>query len=183
MHDGAQQRLISLALSLNLIGERLDVGHLVEAREAVRTAERELRTALAELRELAAGIRPAILTDAGLGIALDALAEHAPVPVTMRAHVDGRLSDAVEAAAYFTVCEALANVAKHARATSAMVDAGVEDGQLVVTIEDDGIGGAKLEGGSGLRGLRDRVGALDGILDIESHEGRGTRIRVEIPCA
>jgi signal transduction histidine kinase len=101
----------------------------------------------------------------------------------MRAHVDGRLSDAVEAAAYFTVSEALANVAKHARATSATVDAGVAGGRLVVTIEDDGIGGAKLEGGSGLRGLADRVGALDGILDIESPQGTGTRIRVEIPCA
>jgi len=183
MHDGAQQRLISLALSLNLIGERLEAGRVADAREALRAAESELRAALAELRELASGIRPAILTDAGLGIALEALAERAPVPVTLRGRVDGRLPDAVESAAYFAVAEALTNVAKHSHATSAMIAAGVTDGRLVLTIEDDGIGGAKLEKGSGLRGLIDRVGALDGTLDVESSEGSGTRIRIELPCA
>jgi signal transduction histidine kinase len=182
MHDGAQQRLITLALNLSRIGERLDAGSLAEARVAVQAAEEQLRTALGELRELASGIRPAILTDAGLAIALEALAEHAPLPVTVHAEIGGRLPDAVEAAAYFAVSEALTNVAKHAHARSARVDARIDGALLVVSIDDDGRGGARLEGGTGLRGLVDRVGALDGTLDIESHSHGGTRIRVELPC-
>lgn len=183
LHDGAQQRLIALSLSLGHIAERLDAGRAHEAREVVDTAESQLRAALAELRQLAAGIRPAVLTDAGLGAALEALAEQAPVAVTLRGHVEGRLPDAVEAAAYFVVCEALANAAKHAAATAVTVAAGVDAGHLVMDIEDDGVGGANLRSGGGLRGLADRVGALGGSIDVDSMDGGGTRIHVELPCA
>ena len=183
LHDGAQQRLIALSISLAHIGAQLDAGRTGDAREVVRTAEQQLRTALGELRELAAGIRPAILTDAGLAAALEALAEQAPLPVTVRAGIEGRLPDAVEAAAYFAVCEALTNVAKHGGATWATVDARVSAGRLTVVVEDDGVGGVNVSRGSGLRGLVDRVGALDGTLDVDSPAGGGTRIRVELPCA
>jgi signal transduction histidine kinase len=183
LHDGAQQRLIALSISLARIGAQIDAGQAGMARDAVRNAEQQLLTALGELRELAAGIRPAILTDAGLAVALDALAEQAPLPVTVRAVIDGRLPDAVEAAAYFAVCEALTNVAKHGGASSASVDAQVTAGRLTIVVEDDGIGGVKIGRGGGLRGLIDRVGALDGRLDVDSPAGGGTRIRVELPCA
>jgi signal transduction histidine kinase len=183
LHDGAQQRLIALSMRLGQVGTHIDAGEGAKAREEVRNAEQQLRLALGELRELAAGIRPAILTDAGLAAALEALAEQAPLPVTVRARIDGRLPDAVEAAAYFAVCEALTNVAKHGGATSATVDADVIAGRLTIVVGDDGVGGVKLERGSGLRGLVDRVGALDGTFDVDSPAGGGTRIRVELPCA
>ena len=182
LHDGAQQSLVALALSLNTVRDRLDSGRVDDVRDAVTGAEQQLRAALAELRELAAGIRPAILTDAGLGPALEALAERVAVPVTMRVDLDGRLPDAVEAAAYFAVCEALVNVAKHARARSAVVDVSGQNSRLRVRIEDDGAGGAGLGSGSGLRGLVDRITALDGSFSVDSPRGRGTRIVFELPC-
>lgn len=183
LHDGAQQRLIALSMSLGQISEHLDAGQTDRAREAVRTAEGQLRTALGELRQLAAGIRPAILTDAGLAAALEALAEQAPLPVTVRADIEGRLPNAVEAAAYFAVCEALTKVAKHGGAASATVEAHVSAGCLIIVVADDGVGGVKIGRGSGLRGLVDRIGALDGTIDVESPVGGGTSLRVEIPCA
>jgi signal transduction histidine kinase len=181
LHDGAQQRLVALALTLSRAGERVDE-RPGETRELLADGERQLRKALEELRRLAAGIRPAILSDAGLG-ALESLAENAPVPVTLLATVDCRLPDQVEAAAYFAVCELLTNVAKHARATSVTVTASLEDGRLQVEVSDDGAGGAQFGGGSGLNGLVDRITALDGHLTLDSPMGGGTRVEVDLPCA
>jgi signal transduction histidine kinase len=182
LHDGAQQRLVALALTLSRAGERLD-DRDTAARALLADGERQLQRALAELRRLAAGIRPAILSDAGLGPALESLAENAPVPVTLSAEVDRRLPDSVESAAYFAVCEALTNAAKHAHATRVTVTAALDDGHLRVGVGDDGVGGAQLGGGSGLRGLVDRISALDGRLTLESPAGGGTRLEIELPCA
>ena len=182
LHDGAQQRLVALALTLSRAGERLD-DRDTAARALLADGERQLQRALAELRRLAAGIRPAILSDAGLGPALELLAENAPVPVTLSAEVDRRLPDSVESAAYFAVCEALTNAAKHAHATRVTVTAALDDGHLRVGVGDDGVGGAQLGGGSGLRGLVDRISALDGRLTLESPAGGGTRLEIELPCA
>jgi len=181
LHDGAQQRLVALALTLSRAGERVDE-RPGETRELLADGERQLRKALEELRRLAAGIRPAILSDAGLSAALESLAEDAPVPVTLRVTVDCRLPDQVEAAAYFAVCELLTNAAKHARATSVTVTARLQDGRLLVEVWDDGAGGAQFGGGSGLNGLVDRIAALDGELTLDSPEGRGTRVEFELPC-
>ena len=181
LHDGAQQRLVALALTLSRAGERVDA-RPGETRELLADGERQLRKALEELRGLAAGIRPAILSDAGLGAALESLAENAPVAVTLRATVDSRLPDQVEAAAYFAVCELLTNAAKHARATSVSVTAHIEDGRLQVEVGDDGVGGAHFDGGSGLNGLVDRITALDGHLTLKSPEGGGTHVEFELPC-
>jgi signal transduction histidine kinase len=182
LHDGAQQRLVALALTLSRVAERLDGGQ-EGTRELLADGERQLRTALEELRRLAAGIRPAILSDAGLGAALESLAENAPLPVTLSATVDRRLPDQVEAAAYFAACEALTNAAKHAHARAVTISARVEDGRLLLAVSDDGDGGARLAGGSGLRGLVDRVSALDGRLTLRSPVGGGTHLEVELPCA
>jgi signal transduction histidine kinase len=142
----------------------------------------ELQAGLSELRDLARGIHPAVLTDRGLEPAIEALASRAPVPVRVEADGDDqRLPGAVEIAAYFVVSEALANVAKYAQATQATVAVRREDGHVVVEVADDGIGGADSTNGSGLRGLADRVAALDGTLSLESPAGRGTRVHAEIP--
>ena len=143
----------------------------------------ELRTSLAELRELAHGIHPVVLTEKGLDAALYALASRAPVPVTLESENDGRLPEAVEVAAYYAVSEALANVAKYAQATHADVAVHRANGTLMVDVIDDGVGGADTAKGSGLRGIADRVAALDGTLSVESPPGRGTRLHVEIPCS
>jgi hypothetical protein len=146
-------------------------------------AQEELQTSLAELRELAHGIHPAVLTNHGLEPALQALASRAPVPVTVEVDSEERLPDPVESAAYFVVSEALANVAKHARATEAAVAVRQENGRLTVEVRDDGLGGADAAHGSGLRGLADRLAALDGKLSLVSPAGQGTRLQAEIPCA
>ncbi|MGA3185120.1 MAG: histidine kinase [Candidatus Dormibacteria bacterium] len=182
LHDGAQQRLVALALTLSRAGERV-AERPGETRQLLADGERQLRKALEELRRLAAGIRPAILSDAGLGAALESLAENAPVPVTLRTAVDRRLPDQVEAAAYFAVCEALTNAAKHARATQVSVTARLDGDRLLVEISDDGAGGAEFGGGTGLNGLVDRITALDGQLTLDSPVGGGTRLEVELPCA
>jgi signal transduction histidine kinase len=177
LHDGAQARLVALAVLLRAARNRADgelVGMLDRALE-------ELQTSLSELRELARGIHPAVLTDRGLEPAIQALASRAPVPVTVQADADERLPGPVESAAYFVVSEALTNVAKYAQATSATVAVRRENGHLVVEVTDDGIGGADAAHGSGLRGLADRVAALDGSLSLESPAGRGTRVHAEIP--
>jgi signal transduction histidine kinase len=151
--------------------------------ELLAEAVAELQAAVTDLRELARGIHPAILTEGGLYAALESLATRSPVPVRVEAAFDSRLPANVEATAYFVASEALANVAKHAHAHSATVAARRANGSLVVEVEDDGVGGADLDGGSGLRGLVDRVEAQGGSLSIVSPERGGTRVVGVIPCA
>jgi signal transduction histidine kinase len=180
LHDGAQQRLVGIALQLRLLQNRL--GDDPSTAAIVTTASDELAHSLAELRELARGIHPAVL-EHGLPSAVDALAARAPVPTGVDCELAGRLPEPVELAAYFVVCEALANVAKYARAEHAAVRLRHEDGMLRVEVADDGVGGADAARGSGLRGLADRVEALDGRLQVASPPGRGTTVRAELPCA
>ena len=181
LHDGAQQRLVSMALNIRLARAKLNEDPLA-ADELLSSAGEELDSALAELRELARGIHPAVLTDRGLGTALETLASRAPVPVELAELPDIRLPEAVELAAYFVVAEALTNVAKYAHATHAKVELARENGRLLVEVEDDGIGGANPENGTGLRGLADRIAVLEGRLEIDSESGRGTTVRAQIPC-
>jgi signal transduction histidine kinase len=179
LHDGAQQHLVSLALDLRLARNRLPE----DPREAARIldeANEKLGRATEELRELARGIHPAVLSDRGLSAAVDGLATRTPLPVEVQEDLNGRLSPEVEAAAYFVVAEALTNVAKHAGADSARVAIHRDNGALDVSVADDGAGGANLSG-SGLRGLADRVAAFDGTLDVHSPEGEGTVVRARIP--
>ena len=180
LHDGAQQRLVALALTLRTAEKRAADGQ-PGATELVRQAGDEAGLALKELRDLARGIHPAILTNRGLPAALDDLAGRALVPTEVLVAPEERLPAQVEAAAYFVVSECLANIDKHAQATAATVAVTPQDGQLLVTVTDDGIGGAQLGGGSGLQGLEDRVGALDGSLSVESAPGGGTQVRAGIP--
>jgi PAS domain S-box-containing protein len=179
LHDGAQQRLVALSVTLRLAESQLERDSGAAAK-ALAGAQKELTLALDELRELARGIHPAILTDRGLDAALDALAARSPVPVEI-ALENVELPTAVEAAAYYVVAEALANVVKYADATHVTVHVGREDGRAYVEVADDGRGGADPAGGSGLRGLADRVEALDGTLAVVSPPGAGTRIRAEVP--
>jgi signal transduction histidine kinase len=182
LHDGAQQRLLGIGLALQLARAKLGP-EANGASELLAEADAELRAALDELRELARGIHPAVLTEQGLGAALTTLAERSPVPVTIGGLPDGPLAAPVEAAAYFLVSEALANVAKHGRASRIRVGVVRHDGLVLVDVEDDGVGGADPSRGSGLRGLSDRVHALDGELEVESPSGRGTHVHAELPCA
>jgi signal transduction histidine kinase len=181
LHDGAQQQLVALALSLRLARTRVDRDP-AEAARMLDAASRDLRAALQSLRELARGIHPAVLSDHGLGMALDALAQRFPFPVEIAAAPDERLPDTIEAAAYFVVAEAITNVARYAHATLATVAVEREGAALVISVADDGIGGADPAAGSGLRGLSDRVAALDGRLSVDSPPGRGTVVRAVIPC-
>jgi signal transduction histidine kinase len=180
LHDGAQSRLVGLALLLSHARRRVDAD--AETAALLDRAQSELKTSLAELRELARGIHPAVLTERGLEPALSALAARAPVPVTIDADGGQRLPGAVEIATYFVVSEALTNVAKYSRATEVSVAVRRTGGSVTVEIADDGVGGADAARGSGLRGLADRVAALDGTLSVESPPGHGTRLRAEIPC-
>jgi signal transduction histidine kinase len=180
LHDGAQQRLVSLALSLRVLRSRIDGDP--EAARQLEEVRRELDQALEELRELARGIHPSVLSDRGLGAALEALAHRAPLPVELTGTPGERLPERVESASYFVVAEALTNVAKYARATQASVNVARDDGQVLVEVTDDGVGGADPAAGSGLRGLRDRVSALSGTLEIDSPRGEGTTVRAAIPC-
>jgi signal transduction histidine kinase len=180
LHHGAQQRLVALALNLRMAEQRAAEGD-PSAAELVRNAGEEAQLALKELRDLARGIHPAILTNRGLHAALEDLGSRATVPVEVIASPDERLPDAVEAAAYFVVSECLANIGKHAEATSASVDVHVDGDRLSVLVADDGRGGATLAGGSGIQGLADRVGALSGSLAVESPEGEGTSVTASIP--
>ena len=181
LHDGTQQRLVSIAMTLALAESKLAAD-----RSAVEPVLREARTALtlalAELRELTQGIRPAILVERGLAAALDDLSRRAALPVRLDLSVGGRVPEQVEAAGYFVASEALANAAKHAHASEVRLAASAERGLLVLEVSDDGIGGAAAGGGSGLRGLADRVEALGGRLLVSSPPGRGTSVRAEIPC-
>jgi signal transduction histidine kinase len=182
LHDGAQQRLVALALTLRMAEKRAAEGE-PGAAELVRQAGDEAGLALKDLRDLARGIHPAILTNRGLPAALQDLAGRASLPVEVVAAPTERLPDQVEAAAYFVVSECLANVDKHADATLATVSVEPHDGKLIVTVSDDGVGGAQLGDGSGLQGLEDRVGALEGTIAVESTPGEGTTIRAAIPLA
>ena len=179
LHDGAQSRLVALALLLVQLRKRVDSD--AESAALLERAQAELQTSLAELRELARGIHPPMLTERGLRPALNELAARAPVPVTVEADSGERLPGPVEIAAYFVVSEALTNVAKYAQATEANVAVRRANGHLTVEISDDGVGGADVGRGTGLRGLGDRVAALDGTLSLDSAPGRGTRVRAEIP--
>ncbi|MFL6034857.1 MAG: PAS domain-containing protein [Gaiellaceae bacterium] len=179
LHDGAQQRLVGLAVALRLAEDRIHT-RPEEAHELLRRAAQELGEALNELRELAQGIHPAVLTERGLEAALEVLAARAPLPVALDVRLPERLPEPVEAAAYYVASEALANVVKHAGADSARVRAQRLNGRAVIEIEDDGAGGADAEG-SGLFGLRDRVETLDGSLWVESARGRGTLVHAELP--
>jgi signal transduction histidine kinase len=180
LHDGAQSRLVALKLLLSRA--RLRARGTDDLEAMLADAIGELDTSLSELRELARGIHPAVLTDQGLEPALQALASRAPVPVAVEADEGERLPGPVEIAAYFVVSEALANVAKYAQATQAAVAVRRENGRVTVDVTDDGIGGADAAHGSGLRGLTDRVAALDGTLSLESPAGGGTHLHAEIPC-
>ena len=182
LHDGAQQRLVSLALNLRLVSGRVD-SDPAAAKELLMETATELAEATTELRALARGLHPAVLSDRGLRPALEALAARAPVPVELAAPPTERLPPAVESASYFVVAEALTNVARYARASHAEVSVSRADGEVEVTIRDDGIGGADPGAGSGLRGLADRVAALDGRLEVTSPRGDGTLVRAVIPCA
>ena len=179
LHDGAQSRLVAVTLLLRTA--RLRAGDDAELAEMLDRGIDELRTSLTELRELARGIHPAVLTERGLEPALHALATRAPVPVAIEAVPAERLTQAVESTVYFVVSEALANVAKYAQASNASVAVHETEGLIRVEVTDDGIGGADAGRGSGLRGLADRVAVLDGTLAIDSPRGKGTRLIAEIP--
>ena len=182
LHDGAQQRLVALALSLRLAHDRM-MRDPEQSRELVAEAMTELDAATSELRELARGIHPAVLSDRGLAAALNALAGRLPVAVDVVQTPDDRLPPGVEIASYYVVAEALTNVAKYAHARSARVSVCQTNGSVMVEVSDDGVGGADPLQGSGLSGLVDRVAALDGRLQVVSPPGGGTTIRAEIPCA
>ena len=182
LHDGTQQRLVSIAMALGLAESKLAADRPA-VEPVLREARDALTVALAELRELTQGIRPAILVERGLAAALDDLARRAVLPVQLDVAVSGRLPEQVESAAYFVASEALANAAKHSHASDVRLSASQEKGVLSLEVSDDGIGGATAGGGSGLRGLADRVEALGGRLTVSSPPGRGTRLRAEIPCA
>jgi signal transduction histidine kinase len=181
LHDGAQQGLVMLSLALAMARDRAAADPELES--LIESAGKEAREALTELRELARGIHPAVLTETGLGGAIQALAERSPVPTTIIAVPDGRFPAAIEATAYFVVSEALANVAKHAMAGSAEVTIREQPGRLVVHVGDDGAGGARPEKGTGLRGLADRVASAGGVLRVDSPPGCGTRLEADIPSS
>jgi signal transduction histidine kinase len=183
LHDGAQQRLVALALELRAAQKRLGGDVPPELEEVLTDAVDELQLAVRELRELARGVHPAILTEEGLAAALESLADRTPLPVRILTAPEGRLPAPIEGAAYFVACEALANAVKHADATSVTITAVRRNGELVIEVADDGVGGASLNGGSGLRGLTDRVEAHGGRLRIESPPGGGTLVVGELPCA
>src|SRR3954452_361696 len=181
LHDGAQQRLVSVALQLRMIQRSIDTDPAA-AKRLVTSAGDELSNSLEELRELARGIHPSVLNH-GLKAALGSLASRSNVPTTLSFQATERLPEPVELAAYFVACEALANVAKYSRATKASVRVSRRDGVAVIEISDDGIGGADETAGSGLQGLADRVAALDGTLRILSPRGAGTVVTADLPCA
>jgi signal transduction histidine kinase len=177
LHDGAQQRLVALALSLRMLARKAEPVTAARVEDCIR----ELHAALDELRQLARGIHPVVLTERGLLPALQALAARSPVPVRVEAELEERLPPAHEAALYYVAAEALTNVAKHARADSTDVRVGRPDGWAELTVTDDGVGGAATDGGSGLRGLADRLDALGGRIEVTSAPGAGTTVRARVP--
>jgi PAS domain S-box-containing protein len=181
LHDGAQQQLVNVALNLELAVQQLRTDP-EKAHQCIELAQEETHAGTTALRELVAGIHPAILTHRGLAAAVDSLAGRLPLPVELVELDSARLTGAIEVGAYFVICEALTNVVKHAQASKATVRTVVSAGQLLVTVTDDGKGGADANG-SGLTGLADRVAALDGALQVASHQGQGTTVSCRIPIA
>ncbi|HET6948944.1 MAG TPA: histidine kinase, partial [Acidimicrobiales bacterium] len=181
LHDGAQQRLVALAMNLGTARQRIDEDPEGGAR-LVADAHEEAKAALKEIRDLVRGIHPVILEDRGLDAALSAVVARSPVPVTLQVEVAERPPPAVESTAYFVVTEALTNVARHAHATRAAVAIARAGDRLVVEVRDDGVGGAAFDGGTGLHGLRDRVAALGGTLRLVSPPGGPTTVLADLPC-
>jgi len=181
LHDGAQQRLIALSLELSLLEQKLGDRPALQSR--LDAARREVAISLEELRDVARGLHPAVLSGHGLAVALESIAARAPLPVRLTVDHDARLPDRVEVAAFYVVSESLTNIAKHAEASGATVSVARSQSGVVVEIVDDGVGGADTESGSGLRGLADRVEALGGRLRVWTPLGGGTRVQAEIPCA
>jgi len=183
IHDGTQQRLVALALRLGRIRDGLNGQADTEVATGIAEACEQLRLAIGELREISSGIHPALLTESGLGPALQSLADSAAVPVRLEGIPDRRLPEPIEAATYYVVSESLANIAKHASARSVTVSARSHGDRLIISVADDGSGGADMAMGSGLAGLRDRVAALGGSLTVHSEPGSGTRVIADLPCA
>jgi signal transduction histidine kinase len=181
LHDGAQQRLVSLALELKLARSKLDKDPAAAA-EVIERAEHELKVTIEEVREIARGIHPAVLTDRGLEPALNGLVHRSPLHVALECHLDERLPGPVESAVYFVVSEALTNVGKYAEASEVSVKVVLRDRKVLVQVKDDGIGGADPKRGTGLIGLADRAAALGGWVDMDSYPGEGTVVYAEIPC-
>jgi signal transduction histidine kinase len=182
LHDGAQARLVNLAMGLGLAKEKILEGQADETVAAmVDEAHGEVKLALQELRDLARGIHPAVLTDRGLDAALSSVASRCTVPVKVTADLPTRPAAAIEGIAYFTVSELLQNVSKHSGARSASVDVWRSDERLLIQVQDDGRGGAALDGGTGMAGLADRLGAVDGLFVVDSPPGGPTTITAELP--
>jgi signal transduction histidine kinase len=181
LHDGAQQRLVALALELGLLAEQADNDPGTQDR--LKHARSEVAESLDELRDIARGLHPAVVSGHGLAVALESLAATTPFEVQLQTDGLPRLPEQLEVAAYYVVSESLTNAAKHAQADRVTVEAGITDDTLMVEIVDNGIGGADSERGTGLRGLADRIEALNGRLRVWSPVGKGTRVRAEIPCA
>jgi signal transduction histidine kinase len=182
LHDGAQARLVALAVDLGVALEKLET-EPADCRRLIERAHEQSKRALADLRQLVRGIAPTVLEDRGLDAALSAIVANSTVPVTLEVDVPDRLPEPVETAAYFLVSEALANVAKHSGATTCRVRVNQRGGLALVEVSDDGRGGADPLGGTGLRGLGGRIAALDGWFEISSPAGGPTVVRAEIPCA
>ncbi|MFD4030165.1 sensor histidine kinase [Streptomyces sp. NPDC058637] len=180
LHDGAQARLVALAMGLGLAKEKLTDDPEAAAR-MVDEAHGEVKVALQELRDLARGIHPAVLTDRGLDAALSAIASRCTVPVNVSVDLPGRPAEAIEGIAYFTVSELLQNVSKHSRARSASVEVWRSGDRLLIQVQDDGAGGARLDGGTGMAGLAERLGAVDGLFVLDSPEGGPTVVTAELP--
>jgi signal transduction histidine kinase len=180
LHDGAQQRLVSMGLELRMAELTLPPD-LDESRQTIGRIAGDLTQVVDDLREISRGVHPAILSEGGLGPAMRALARRSAIPVDLQATVDERLPEPIEVAAYFVASEALANAGKHAHASTIALSVAISNGSLVLSIRDDGVGGAGLGRGSGLVGLADRVEALGGTIDIESALGAGTLVRVALP--
>ncbi|MFE6888709.1 sensor histidine kinase [Streptomyces sp. NPDC057694] len=182
LHDGAQARLVNLAMGLGLAKEKLLEGQADETVAAmVDEAHGEVKLALQELRDLARGIHPAVLTDRGLSAALSSVAARCTVPVKVTAELPARPAEAIEGIAYFTVSELLQNISKHSRATQASVDVWRSGDRLLIQVQDDGLGGASLDKGTGMSGLAERLGAVDGLFVVDSPEGAGTTVTAELP--
>ncbi|MFD7865698.1 sensor histidine kinase [Streptomyces sp. NPDC059783] len=180
LHDGAQQRLVALSMTLGLARLESPAEPLAGL---LTTAHEEARAALVEIRELIRGIHPQVLTDRGLPAAVEDAADRSPVPVEVALELPDRLPESVETAVYFAVCEGLANVAKHSRADAARVTGGITGGRLVVEVTDDGVGGADADGGTGLQGVADRLSVLDGRLLVSSPPGGPTVFRLQVPVS
>ena len=181
LHDGAQQRLVTVSVALRLLRSKLDTAAQPDATRQLDEASEQLRLGIDEIRDLAQGIHPAVLTQSGLAGALPSLADRAAVPTSVVAVPEARLPPSIESTAYFVASEALTNVAKHAAASKAVITVAIERGRLRIDVRDDGIGGADLAAGSGLRGLADRVSAIGGELRTESRPGAGTTVSAWLP--